>query len=226
MAYDYIDPRGRRSGPFTEAELKDLARRGLIERDGALRLAGIDRDLPIDEVRWLVEQFDAPPSAARPPAPPDAPEPPATVAVDAPPALASTPLPAPEPAPAASASVPLDRSPSAPPKSADDAALRAAARAAREAALATPAVSRAAFVLLAILPGFAGIFGIHNVLAGYTARGVVQLALSITTIGGCCVGGGFPPCLCIGIPMWLALFAWSTIEAIAVNRDARGVPMR
>ena len=38
--FHYTDPRGKRSGPFTEAELKFLASRGLLEPDGRVELAG------------------------------------------------------------------------------------------------------------------------------------------------------------------------------------------
>jgi hypothetical protein len=88
----------------------------------------------------------------------------------------------------------------------------------------TPAaISRSMFILLALLPAFVGIFGIHNIVAGYIGRGVVQLVLSFLTLGSVFGGIALPLCCCIGIPLWPVLFVWTLIEVIVVVRDARGV---
>ncbi len=81
--------------------------------------------------------------------------------------------------------------------------------------------SRTVYVLLAILPAFLGIFGIHNLVAGYFSRGIVMLVLSVFTFMGACMVVA-PPCLCLGIPLWIVLFVLSVVEAITVTSDARG----
>ena len=55
---------------------------------------------------------------------------------------------------------------------------------------------------------FLGAFGAHNFYAGYTAKAIIQLCLSVLTLG-------------FGIPMsWI----WAVIEICIVNRDSTGVP--
>lgn len=63
--------------------------------------------------------------------------------------------------------------------------------------------SRTAYVLLAI---FVGPIGIHNFYAGYKGKGVVQLLISVLSLG------------------FLALFVWiwNIVEAINVKQDAEG----
>ncbi|MFM7133338.1 MAG: NINE protein [Planctomycetota bacterium] len=185
--YDYIDPRGRRSGPYTEEELRSLAARGLVEPAGELAIPGIDRTLPIADVRWLADAFPGSGPTPPPSPPPDAPEVLRTPAAPptSPAAISPQPVPAVVPAP----------------------------------------VGRATYVLLAILPAFFGVFGIHNVVAGYTAKGVLQLVLSLATLGGCVLGAIAPPCFCLTGPLWLGLFIWTICEAVTVTRDARGNAM-
>ena len=60
---------------------------------------------------------------------------------------------------------------------------------------------RVAYVLLAVLLGF----GIHNLYAGYTNRGIIQLVLSVL----CC--------------LWPFMWIWAIIEACTVTQDANGV---
>ena len=64
-----------------------------------------------------------------------------------------------------------------------------------------PTVPRLAYILLAV---FVGTFGVHNFLAGYTARGVIQLILTITVVASPIV------------------FVWAIIEACTVCQDAYG----
>ena len=68
---------------------------------------------------------------------------------------------------------------------------------------------------------FLGIFGIHNLVAGYFSRGIVMLVLSVFTFMGACMVVA-PPCLCLGVPLWIVLFVLSVVEAITVTSDARG----
>lgn len=188
--YDYIDPRGRRSGPYTEEELRSLAGRGLVERDGFVAIPGIDRTLPISDIRWLADAFPSAGPTPPPAPPPDAPEP--------------APDPAPTPVPTSPPTSPAAIAPQS---------------------VAPAPVGRAVYVLLAILPAFFGVFGIHNVVAGYTTKGVIQLVLSLATLGGCVLGAIAPPCFCLTGPLWLVLFVWTICEAVTVTRDARGNPM-
>lgn len=63
------------------------------------------------------------------------------------------------------------------------------------------------FVMLGI---FLGMFGIHNFYAGYSGKGLIQLCLTLLTIG-------------YGAPMaWI----WAIIEICIVTHDANGVQFR
>lgn len=66
--------------------------------------------------------------------------------------------------------------------------------------------SRLAYILLAI---FLGYLGIHNFYAGYTKTAIIQLVLSVVTIGI----GAFISSI------------WAIVEAITVTRDANGRAM-
>ncbi len=85
-------------------------------------------------------------------------------------------------------------------------------------------VSRTAFVLLGILPGaVVFIFGIHNLIAGYTAKGVCQLVLSLVLVWGMgCLGAIFGVPICIAIPAYLGLLTWTIVEVCTVMEDAQG----
>ena len=86
--------------------------------------------------------------------------------------------------------------------------------------------TRASYVLLALLPALLGVFGIGNVLIGRLAVGVVQLVLSVFTISGCAFGSLAFPCACVGVPLYLALLAWTAVEVVVVERDALGRRLR
>lgn len=194
-SFHYIDPRGRRSGPYSEAELKILARKGLLEEAGMIELEGVGQPWPVSDVPWL--RAEAAPPAALPAAPPAA----------APDAASSNFAPPPPP----------DRL--APPTSPEAAQSRV------DATVRAPmpsACSRTVYVLLALLLPFIGVFGVHNMVAGYTTRGVVMLVLSLTTV--CGIGCIAFPCTCLSVPIWIVLFTLSVIEAITVTADAQGRP--
>lgn len=84
-------------------------------------------------------------------------------------------------------------------------------------------VARSTYILLALLPALAGVFGVHNVVAGHVTRGVVQLVLSAFTMGGVLSGIVFPLCCCVGVPLYAGMYVWVIVEAIVVTRDARGL---
>ena len=63
--------------------------------------------------------------------------------------------------------------------------------------------SRLAYILLAI---FLGSLGIHSFYAGYTKTGLVQLLLTLLTVGF----GGIISCI------------WAIVNAITVSQDASG----
>jgi len=180
--YDYKDPRGRRSGPYIESELKSLAARGLLEADGVIELTGVGEVGRVADIPWL---GDAIPLS--PPGPP--PPPPAT----------------------------------APPTSADDAIARAAFADAFDAVKKPVGIPRSMYVLLALLPPIIGLFGVHNIAAGYRVRGATAVLLSFLTFGGLCVIA-FPPCACAAVPLWITLFGVSLFEAVLVRTDAAGKP--
>jgi TM2 domain-containing membrane protein YozV len=68
------------------------------------------------------------------------------------------------------------------------------------------AKSHLAYILLGI---FLGAFGVHNFYAGYTARAVVQLCITLCT---CCIGAIVP---------WV----WAIVEICTVDRDSHNIPM-
>jgi len=81
-------------------------------------------------------------------------------------------------------------------------------------------VSRSTYIVLAILPAFIGIFGIHNLVAGYTVRGLMQLLVGIAVVALWVVTFGLS--VCISFPAVLLLFVWVVIEACTVKHDASG----
>ncbi|MHB8793585.1 MAG: TM2 domain-containing protein [Thermoleophilia bacterium] len=68
-----------------------------------------------------------------------------------------------------------------------------------------PAKSKSTFVLLAI---FLGGLGVHNFYAGYNGKGVVQLVMSVLSMG------------ILAPVVWI----WAIIEAVTVNSDSSGQP--
>lgn len=192
----YIDPRGRRSGPYSEDELKVLARKGLLEPSGSVEFEGLGSEgrrqaWSVGDIPWLQPTLSEREGAASPPPPP----------------------PPPEQTPTATASA----QPFTPPTTAEAAQFRISATTSLPV---NAACSRTTYILLALLLPFIGVFGVHNIVAGYTTRGVVALVLSITTVFG--VGCVIPPCSCLGVPVWIVLFTLSVIEAITVTTDAQG----
>ena len=66
--------------------------------------------------------------------------------------------------------------------------------------------SRAAFVLLGF---FLGSIGVHNFYAGYTAKAIIQLSITVLT-----AWFAIPP---------LIIMIWAIIEICVVKQDAQGV---
>lgn len=184
-SFHYIDPRGRRSGPYSEAELKLLMQRGLLEPGGEIELEGLSTRWPVADVPWL--RSDGGPAAATA-VPPEPVVPPLHPFTQTPPT---------SPVEAMARPLPPDSAP-----------------------IGEPACSRVAYVLIALLLPFVGLFGVHNVVAGYTTRGVVAIILSATTIFG--IGCFVFPCTCVGVPMWIVLFTLTVIDVFTVRCDARG----
>jgi len=69
--------------------------------------------------------------------------------------------------------------------------------------------TRNAYVLLGLLPGFFGFPGIHNLYAGYTAAGLVQLLGSVLT---CWI-------------LWIPMYIWTIVEVATVMKDSQGNPL-
>lgn len=68
--------------------------------------------------------------------------------------------------------------------------------------------SRVIYILLAF---FLGMFGVHNFYAGRNKQGVIQLLLTCLTFW-------------LVVPL-IAVWIWTVVEMITVERDARGFPM-
>jgi hypothetical protein len=215
--YLYTDARGVRTGPFSESELERLAEIGGIDWGGSIELEGLGRSWRITEVGWLADAMTRARNRRREvidgtALPVD--EPAATAAEvpaapgpddEPPPASAPAPAPAPPPPPTPPTTPPVGAQSAPPPSEA--------------------ACARSTYILLALLPAFVGIFGIHNIVAGHP-RGIVQLVLSLATFGGVIGLAIAAPCCCVGVPVWLALFAWTLIDVLTVTTDARGATMR
>ncbi|MFM1803141.1 MAG: hypothetical protein RL136_20 [Planctomycetota bacterium] len=224
--YHYIDPRGKRSGPYSETEVKFLAERGLLEPEGRIEMAGL-ASWKVAEVPWLgggaVAASAAEESAgdaasvrasagrtrtAPPPAPDHAPPPVPLVESSATTATASV------------ASDLREHPPTDAPRTTTGSHATP-----RTATVHEPvaACSRAVYVVLALVPPFLGLFGIHHLVAGQFTRGIVMLVFSVFTFGGAWMLLA-PPCACIGVPVWIVLFILSVIDAVNTTADARGVP--
>lgn len=89
---------------------------------------------------------------------------------------------------------------------------------------ATSSTSRVAYILLGILPGVTlSVFGVHNLVAGYTARGVTQLTLSLVFIWGmACIGAVVGFTICISFLVYLGLLIWTIVEVCTVEVDGQG----
>ena len=69
--------------------------------------------------------------------------------------------------------------------------------------------SKTTYILFAVLLGLLGVPGIHNLYAGYTSKGLVQLLCSVLSCG----------------ILWIPMYIWAIIEACTVEVDAAGDPM-
>jgi hypothetical protein len=227
--YFYIDAAGIRSGPYSETDLERLAEIGGIDWAGSIELEGLGRTWRITEVGWLADAMmrtrgrrrGVVEGTARPLG--DAPEERPTEGSEVPPPPGFPPPDAPAEGPwpqeERRAMPPTSMPPtSTPPTSMPWPPLPAVPS--------TAACSRTTYILLGLLPAFVGLFGVNNLVAGYMTRGVVQLALSIFTIGGTFGALLMAPCCCFGIPLWAVMFVWMVFEIVTVTRDARGLPMQ
>ena len=88
--------------------------------------------------------------------------------------------------------------------------------------------SESIYVILAIIFGVClGLFGIHNFVAGYSSRGVVQLALGIFGVWGMCLTGSFVPgCFVFAVVLWAILTSWVIVEVVSVKKDSTGMPFK
>ncbi len=84
--------------------------------------------------------------------------------------------------------------------------------------------SRVAYILLGILLGvMVSVFGVHNIVAGYTARGVTQLVLSLVFIWGmACIGAVIGFTICISALVYIGLLIWTIVEVCTVEVDGEG----
>jgi TM2 domain-containing membrane protein YozV len=84
-------------------------------------------------------------------------------------------------------------------------------------------VSRTTYVLTGILIGFlVGIYGVHNLIAGYQVRGIIQISLSIFCWFMLLIGIFLVVPLCLALPVWIALLVWTVIEVCTVTVDSQG----
>ena len=84
--------------------------------------------------------------------------------------------------------------------------------------------SKVAYILLGILPGvLASVFGVHNLVAGHTARGATQLTLSLVLIWGmACIGAVIGLTICLSILTYVGLLIWTIVEVCTVEVDGQG----
>lgn len=85
--------------------------------------------------------------------------------------------------------------------------------------------TRSVYILLAILPGLFGLVGIHNIIAGYKERGIIQLALSVINGGVMVISLFLWVTFCLAVPVYFGLLGWAVIEAVQVKADANGTLM-
>ena len=72
------------------------------------------------------------------------------------------------------------------------------------------AKSRTTYILLGALLGLICLPGIHNLYAGYTTKGLIQLLGALFTCGF----------------LWLPMYIWTIVEVCCVSSDGKGVPFR
>jgi TM2 domain-containing membrane protein YozV len=99
--------------------------------------------------------------------------------------------------------------------------------------------TRLVYVLVGV---FLGVYGVHNFLAGYIRRGVVQLCVTLgatflmvvsalAAMGATAAGSGGAAGVmgCSFVPFWLVtmgVWIWVIVEIITTTHDADGAPMR
>lgn len=66
--------------------------------------------------------------------------------------------------------------------------------------------SKVAFVLLGV---FLGSLGIHNFYIGRTKQGVIQLLISLLSLG----------------TLWFVSWIWAIVDICNINTDASGTPL-
>ena len=76
--------------------------------------------------------------------------------------------------------------------------------------------TRLVFILLAI---FLGGFGVHNFVAGYTTRGIIQLSFSAGSLLLVFCTFGLSAFIALGIHIW------ALVEIVTTTTDSDGVPM-
>lgn len=69
---------------------------------------------------------------------------------------------------------------------------------------------RTTYILFGVLLGMIGLPGVHNLYAGHTSRGLVQLLLSVLT---CWI-------------LWIPMYIWTIVEVCTETVDSDGRPLR
>ena len=69
---------------------------------------------------------------------------------------------------------------------------------------------RTSYILLGVLPGIIGFPGVHNLYAGHTGKGLVQLLVSVLT---CWI-------------LWIPIYIWTIVEVCTETVDSDGRLMR
>jgi hypothetical protein len=225
--YVYITQTGSRSGPFTSAELQQLAEVGGVELSGSIEDESTGARWAVAAIPWLRDAVGRARQRSAPP-PPSGP----TSAFSA--GDSGTPVPGsgletpPASGPAEPRPEPAQPEPVQPAdeRRAPPTYMTPPPDGASATYGVSPLCKRSSFILLALLPAIVGVFGIHNIVAGYTARGVVQLVLSLLVIGGVIGIAITGPCCCFGVPVYLVLWVWVIIEAVTITRDSTGRVMQ
>lgn len=73
-----------------------------------------------------------------------------------------------------------------------------------------PAKDRTTYILFGVLLGLIGLPGVHNLYAGHTSRGLVQLLVSVLT---CWI-------------LWIPMYIWTIVEVCTETVDSDGRPLR
>jgi len=88
-----------------------------------------------------------------------------------------------------------------------------------------PPTNRVVYILTGILIGFIlGIYGVHNLIAGYKRNGLIQLGISLFCWFNLVIGMFLIIPLCIAIPLWFGLLGWTIYEVSTITVDAQGRP--